>query len=53
MEDKDREMLEMKDVKEFFTLIEKKMEKEGFKVIETLPPAPSGLRMVLPGEKRS
>jgi hypothetical protein len=38
MEAKDQSMIKMKDEMDFFTLIERKLEQEGFKVLETLPP---------------
>ena len=44
MEAKDQNMIWMKDEINFFTLIERKLEKQGFEVLETLPPdrLPSG-----------
>jgi len=47
MEAKVQDMIEMKDEREFFTLIERKMKKEGFEVLETLPLAPADLKAVL------
>ena len=38
MEAKDHSMIKMKDEMDFFSLIERKLEREGFKVLETLPP---------------
>jgi len=35
---KDQSMIRMKDEMDFFTLIERKLEEEGFRVLETLPP---------------
>jgi hypothetical protein len=34
----DQKMIKMKDEMDFFTLIERKMEQQGFEVLETLPP---------------
>jgi hypothetical protein len=38
MEVKDQSMIKIKDEMDFFTLIERKLELEGFKVLETIPP---------------
>lgn len=38
MEAKDQNMIWMKDEMDFFSLIERKLEEQGFEVIETLPP---------------
>lgn len=38
MEAKDQNMIWMKNEMDFFTLIERKLEKQGFEVLETLPP---------------
>jgi hypothetical protein len=38
MEAKDQIMIKMNNEMDFFSLIEKKLKKEGFKVLETLPP---------------
>ena len=38
MEAKVQNMIRMTDEMDFFTLIEKKMEDQGFEVLETLPP---------------
>jgi hypothetical protein len=38
MEAKDQNMIKMKDEMDFFILIERKLEQEGFRVLETLPP---------------
>lgn len=37
MEAKDQNMIWMKDEMDFFTLIERRLEEQGFEVIETLP----------------
>jgi len=39
MEAKDQNMIWMNDEMDFFTLIEKKLEEQGFEVLETLPPS--------------
>jgi len=38
MEAKGQNMIRMKDEKDFFSLIERTLEKLGFEVLETLPP---------------
>ncbi len=38
MEAEGRRFLKMKDERDFFALIEKRLEQHGFEVIETLPP---------------
>ena len=38
MEAKVQKMIQMTDEKDFFTLIERKLEEQGFEVLETLPP---------------
>lgn len=38
MEASDQNMIKMKDEMDFFTLIERKMEQQGFEVLKTLPP---------------
>lgn len=38
MEAKVQNMIRMKDEMDFFSLIESKLEKQGFEVLETLPP---------------
>ena len=38
MEAEDRNPLTMKDERDFFALIEKKLEQQGYQVLETLPP---------------
>ena len=38
MEAKDQNIKRIKDERHFFTLIERKLERQGFEVIETLPP---------------
>jgi hypothetical protein len=38
MEADNQNMIKMKDEMDFFTLIERKMEQQGFEVLETLPP---------------
>lgn len=38
MEAKVQNMIRMKDEMDFFSLIERRLEKEGFEVLETLPP---------------
>ena len=38
MEAKDQNMIWMTDEMDFFSLIEKKLEEQGFEVLETLPP---------------
>lgn len=38
MEANDQNMIKMKDEMDFFTLIERKLEQQGFEVLETLPP---------------
>lgn len=38
MEAKVQNMIRMKDEMDFFSLIERKLEKLGFEVLETLPP---------------
>lgn len=49
MEAKDQNVIKMKDEMDFFTMIEKKLEQQGFEVLETLPPDPQN---VLPLEVR-
>lgn len=44
MEAEDQSLLKMKDERDFFALIEKKLEQQGFQVLETLPPGGSDLR---------
>jgi hypothetical protein len=44
MEAEDQNLLKTKDERDFFALIEKKMEQQGFQVLETLPPEGNGLR---------
>ncbi len=38
MEANNQNMIKMKNEMDFFTLIERKMEQQGFEVLETLPP---------------
>lgn len=38
MEAKDQNVIKMKDEMDFFTMIEKKLEQQGFEVLETFPP---------------
>ncbi len=38
MEVEDQNLLTMKDERDFFALIEKKLEQQGYQVLETLPP---------------
>jgi hypothetical protein len=38
MEAKGQGVIKMKDEMDFFSLIEKKLEQQGFEVLETLPP---------------
>jgi hypothetical protein len=38
MEAKGQDMIKMKDEMDFFSLIERKLEQQGFEVLETLPP---------------
>jgi hypothetical protein len=52
MEAKGQNMIKMKDEMDFFTLIERKLEKEGFIVLETLPLSPTDLRAVLSVDAR-
>lgn len=47
---KDQKTIEMKDEREFFILIEKKLEKNGFKVLETMPLSAVDLPVALPAE---
>ena len=42
MEAEGQRFLKTKDERDFFTLIEKKLEQQGFKVLETLPPDCNG-----------
>lgn len=38
MEAEDRNLLTMKDERDFFALIEKKLKQQGYQVLETVPP---------------
>jgi hypothetical protein len=38
LEAEDQSIIKMKDEMDFFTLIENKLEQQGFEVLETLPP---------------
>ena len=38
MEAKDHNVIKTKDEMDFFTMIERKLEQQGFEVLETLPP---------------
>lgn len=38
MEAKGQDTIKMKDEMDFFSLIERKLEQQGFEVLETLPP---------------
>jgi hypothetical protein len=42
MEAKDQNIITMKNEVDFFILIERKLEKQGFEVVETLPPDKHG-----------
>ena len=53
MEAKDQDTIELKDEMEFFILIEKKMEQNGFKVLETMPHSAEDLPVALPAELHS
>jgi hypothetical protein len=39
MEAKDQNMIWMTDEKDFFSLIEEKLEEQGYEVLETMPPS--------------